>query len=316
MNRLVDWLPAVIGMLVAGATIWGGVWLKLRRREILGESAPQNERLLRPPGYHLQQEMETLDEKIVMTVIHIMASCAIAGMFLALSIRLVAMMIVKGASLGQLIAIPNGYLVVLSVPCGFVATAWAVAACLRLFRLLDITRAYRLGLRGEQATAEALHDSRLAVAGFHVFHDVPGDGRWNVDHVVVGPPGIFVIETKTCRRRKKKRYDQRDCDVVFDGRVLRFPWRCDDKAVAQVSDNARWLRKYIGEFSPDIRIQPVIVVPGWYVKSQGNYAVKVMNASYLVTEYLLKEPKLYKEEQLKGVRGRLDERCRTVEFSS
>jgi hypothetical protein len=29
-------------------------------------------------------------------------------------------------------------------------------------------------------------------------------------------------------------------------------------------------------------VQPVIVVPGWYVKPKGNYEVKVMNAKYLV----------------------------------
>ena len=32
--------------------------------------------------------------------------------------------------------------------------------------------------------------------GFAVFHDVPGDKAFNVDHVVIGPQGVFAVETK------------------------------------------------------------------------------------------------------------------------
>jgi hypothetical protein len=36
-------------------------------------------------------------------------------------------------------------------------------------------------------------------------------------------------------------------------------------------------------------VQPVIVVPGWWVEAKGNYPVKVMNAKYLVG-YLVGRP--------------------------
>jgi hypothetical protein len=38
-----------------------------------------------------------------------------------------------------------------------------------------------------------------------------------------------------------------------------------------------------GSGPKDLVGQPVIVVPGWYVKPKGNYPVKVMNATYLVS---------------------------------
>ncbi|HEX6262725.1 MAG TPA: nuclease-related domain-containing protein [Actinomycetota bacterium] len=58
-------------------------------------------------------------------------------------------------------------------------------------RLLDPTSWVR-GLHGERAVAKALE--RLP-AGYRVIHDLD-IGRGNVDHVVIGPTGVFAIETK------------------------------------------------------------------------------------------------------------------------
>lgn len=53
------------------------------------------------------------------------------------------------------------------------------------------------GARGEKrvgAVLEQLHE-----AGWHTIHDV-SLGRGNVDHILVGPGGIFTIETKSRKR--------------------------------------------------------------------------------------------------------------------
>jgi hypothetical protein len=145
------------------------------------------------------------------------------------------------------------------------------------------------------------------------FHDVPGDGKWNIDHVVVGPGGVFVLETKA-RPRRKARREQEENVVLFDGRVLEFPWCYDAEAAGQVEQGEKWVRKFLAAFPPkDIPVQPVIVVPGWYVRDPGNFHVKAMNATYLVN-YLKGEKRLFTPEQLGPVIQRLDERCRTVEF--
>lgn len=49
------------------------------------------------------------------------------------------------------------------------------------------------GARGEFRVGAELE--RLHEQGFHVFHDWDS-GRGNVDHFVVGPQGIFAVETK------------------------------------------------------------------------------------------------------------------------
>jgi Nuclease-related domain len=63
------------------------------------------------------------------------------------------------------------------------------------FRPSRDTRAWRDGVRGERATARPLR--RLARQGFTVFHDVaiPGTPA-NADHVVIGPAGVVLVDSK------------------------------------------------------------------------------------------------------------------------
>jgi nuclease-like protein len=52
---------------------------------------------------------------------------------------------------------------------------------------------WRQGAEGEQATARALR--RLVNGGWTPVHDVE-IGHGNLDHILVGPPGVFLLETK------------------------------------------------------------------------------------------------------------------------
>lgn len=63
-------------------------------------------------------------------------------------------------------------------------------------RLVKSAELYERGADGEEATARAL--ATLPSAEWAVFHDVrwPGRKLANVDHVAVGPGGVFVIDSK------------------------------------------------------------------------------------------------------------------------
>lgn len=63
-------------------------------------------------------------------------------------------------------------------------------------RLVKSAELYERGADGEEATARAL--ATLPSAEWTVFHDVrwPGRKLANVDHVAVGPGGVFVIDSK------------------------------------------------------------------------------------------------------------------------
>jgi nuclease-like protein len=64
--------------------------------------------------------------------------------------------------------------------------------------LIDVTSPWFKGLGGEQDVARAL--APLLGHGYEVLHDLDL-GHGNVDHVVVGPTGIYAIETKASRGR-------------------------------------------------------------------------------------------------------------------
>jgi hypothetical protein len=63
------------------------------------------------------------------------------------------------------------------------------------FRVSEQARTWQRGATGERHTARLL--DRLTRDGFVVFHDlaVPGSDA-NVDHLVIGPTGLFVIDSK------------------------------------------------------------------------------------------------------------------------
>ena len=53
---------------------------------------------------------------------------------------------------------------------------------------------WKRGAEGERKTAKALQP--LLRKGWTVEHDVQRDGKANLDHVLTGPPGVFLLETK------------------------------------------------------------------------------------------------------------------------
>ena len=71
----------------------------------------------------------------------------------------------------------------------------AISATLGALFLPNTTLAWRTGALGEERTAELLRP--LEAQGFRVMHDrLMPRSRANIDHIVVGPPGVFIVETK------------------------------------------------------------------------------------------------------------------------
>jgi hypothetical protein len=310
-------LPQVIGSLVACGFVlgvfWGLFWLKRRRREERKERPPQREKLLRPAGYSAMRRIDALWEKCMSAVAQAIGAGVFFGLAVGTFYPLLAALALGQVTMGQLWRASGSSVILVAAFAAIIALLWAVRGFQLVWRLDDELRNWRFGLRGEQAVAEKLADRGVAAAGYVAFHDVPGEGEWNVDHVVVGPGGVFVLETKARPRRKATR-PQEEQYVFFDGKVLEFPWCYDRDAAEQVERNARWVREFLAGFGPkDLVVQPVIVVPGWYVESKGNYPVKAMNAKYLV-KYLKESRQVFSPEQLETTMRRLDERCRVVEF--
>jgi hypothetical protein len=121
---------------------------------------------------------------------------------------------------------------------------------------------YRLGFDGERFVGEEL--SRLIAHGYEVYHDVPFDG-FNIDHVLVGPGGVFSVETKT-RRKPVSESQGKEYHVQFDGSCLRWPWGTDTHGLDQAVNNARTLSQWLGSAVGDpVYVAPILTLPGWMV---------------------------------------------------
>lgn len=93
-----------------------------------------------------------------------------------------------------------------------VALAVMSYAGLRTWRAWPKLRQLRQAADGERTVGQFLE--RLREGGYHVFHDLVGDG-FNVDHVAVGPAGVFSIETKTFSKPVRG-----DAKIHFDGQTI------------------------------------------------------------------------------------------------
>lgn len=130
----------------------------------------------------------------------------------------------------------------------------------KVHSIKDTVERFRLGAQGERAVADVLND--LAGSGYRAVHDLQFD-NFNVDHVLVGPSGIYVIETKTRSKANVRRNT-----VRFDGARVQFndgPWTDDHvrqtKRQAQAIEEL--LRRYMAKAS---NVRPVLLYPGWWVE--------------------------------------------------
>jgi hypothetical protein len=168
-----------------------------------------------------------------------------------------------------------------------------------------------LGVLGEEVMGQALQC--LCERGYRIFHDVPGDGNWNVDHVVVGPGGVFAIETK-CRMKKPSRNELKEHEAVPNNDVLRFPWCSDRKAMEQGRRNSKWLAQMLSKSTGEkVTTHALIALPGWFVLPHPESDVKVLNGKQVashIAEYSTTLP----PKQIERIAYQLEQRCRDVEF--
>lgn len=137
-------------------------------------------------------------------------------------------------------------------------------------------RLAKQGRDGERIVAEELEP--LREAGYEILHDVVG-GNFNIDHIVIGPAGVFVIETKTWSKR-----GGREEKLHFDGEQITLhgkPLRPDP--LDQARANAGWIWDLLkASTRREFPVTPVVLFPGWYVEQDpGEHEAMVLNSKSL-----------------------------------
>lgn len=131
----------------------------------------------------------------------------------------------------------------------------------RISKVRRRIRALKQGIEGEKAVGQFLE--RLRENGYQVFHDLIGTG-FNVDHVLIGPAGVFTVETKTWSKPAKG-----DARIKFDGSQLTVSGREPERdPIIQARAQAAWLRSLLAESTGrGFDVFPVVVFPGWFVEN-------------------------------------------------
>jgi Nuclease-related domain len=171
--------------------------------------------------------------------------------------------------------------IVYSVVAGIVLTA----AAIRMLLLWPRMRALKLARDGEKAVQHFLEGLRQR--GYCIFDHVVGKG-FNLDHVLIGPAGIFTVETKIDGRVIRS-----NTPVIFDGDKIRLNgFEPERDTIVQAKRHANWLRVLLAESTGrEFGVHPVILYPGCSVEWRGpkSRSIWVLSPEWL-TSFLDHEP--------------------------
>jgi hypothetical protein len=133
----------------------------------------------------------------------------------------------------------------------------------RIWSIRATIKNLQLGRDGERLVGQMLE--RLREKGYGVFHDIPGPS-FNIDHVIVGPAGIFTIETKA--RTKPKRGSSK---IFYNGNSIQMAGKqAVQQPLRQVRAQARSLAAFLNRNSIiKYKVRPILVFPEWYVERTG-----------------------------------------------
>jgi hypothetical protein len=150
-----------------------------------------------------------------------------------------------------------------SPPTPGAVSLFALGACsyagTKVFQIRRKVRMLRQGREGEKAVGQYLE--RLREKGYQILHDVPGE-NFNIDHVIVGRTGVYVIETKTISKPKSGKPM-----IEYDGEQVKVNGFTPDRnPVTQAKALTSWLREFIKESTGrHFPVRPVVLYPGWYI---------------------------------------------------
>jgi len=281
---VVFFLPFVI------TTVLSVTLFKRYRR---GYRSPLTGNLLRGAGESLRSEIDKTSEGVD------------TRLFLILFISFPAVLLLL--ALVRLNAIPQILQLLVPLVLYVSLIIWATR---NLFLLLKHRSNLYLGLDAEIAVGQELN--HLMLHGCRVYHDFPAE-EFNIDHVVVGPGGVYAIETKGRSKPNKDRGNV-DAKVFYDGESLRFPDWHETEPLNQAKRQAVWLHKWLSSaVGAEVKVTPVLALPGWFVERTKTGNVLVMNGkSPFFLAKTQGQPPL-DGQLIQQIAHQLEQRCRDVE---
>jgi len=300
-------ISIVLGGTILAASMY---WLKRQVDHMLSEEkehsrSPFSEKLLRPAGESLRLKIDEIRAEIVNHVLTLGLLLMVAGIWPLIIFFLPAVWLIVTTS-------------VVSGSCLLLAQKrWKVIRPLRT-KLQN----YRLGFDGERYVATELEP--LIAKGYRVFHDFvfdrnPGGDKttFNIDHIAVGPEGVFAIETKARRKPREAGPDgQAPHKVIFRNGKLRFPSGYEtDAPLTQAQRNAATLSKWLtGSRNAPVIVTPVVTLPGWYIDRQSQTDFPLLSSKNLAKSLArMNQGPALQPSEIQQISDRIEDQCRDIE---
>ncbi|GEN29713.1 hypothetical protein HVA01_33590 [Halovibrio variabilis] len=148
---------------------------------------------------------------------------------------------------------------------GLLSTLLVLMFSLLLVRDYQRIRRLKLGLACELAVGQELERLiRPEAHPYYVFHDVPTDS-FTIDHVVVTPHGVFVVETRA--RTLAIGSDGNELNTVAVERErLRFPHWQERRPLHKTRQGVSWLSQWLERrCGVPVPVRGVLALPGWKI---------------------------------------------------
>lgn len=289
-------IPLIYVVLFMAAFVGLAVWesRKRRTRKPFGEDV----RLTRMPGEYLWRKVIESDATELQWAFGLMIVPVLVG----------------GVVLQVVSRFFNKSLIGLALAA--VVFVFLLVFCLRcLLKRWKQRQKYYLAFFGERFVADCLEP--LKEKGWFFFHDIQCQGataKFNLDHVAVGPGGLWLVETKTWRKGRARR-GMKEYKIEFDGAKVVWPWGEETESIEEAVENANWLQTFLqNRLGKRFDVFAVLAFPGYYVTERKLGAVRLSNPKNLPLVLTGRGNSVLKAEEIDLIRRQLAALCRDVEF--
>jgi hypothetical protein len=266
------------------------------RRKRKSKRSPFTGNLLRSPGETLRRKIEEINENINdFFYSYLIVLCFFAFAFTISTLRTI--LIAKGLLPTILLGILFG--------------TGLFSSLRKMSQLFEHRLQLRLGYEAELAVGQELN--QLMLYGYRVYHDFAFE-QYNIDHIVVGPSGVFAVETKG-KAKPDTGGGTKGVTIIYDGNMLQFPdgYKTNEplaQAKRQAVSLSKWLSAAVGE---KIAVRPALAYPGWFIKQT---TPNVFLFLYGQAQHYLKAlhyPEKLSATAIQRIAHQLEQKCRNVE---
>ena len=277
-------------MLCALGAVYTFKWFAQKKKR----KNPLTSKLLRSPGESLRGKIEDLSDDLMVQFV-----------LVAVMPLLVYSMHISHSYLRE--TTETTFRLTLSI---LLAILFTVFPLYKIFRIWNRRLRLRLAHEAEMAAGQELNN--LMLNGYHVYHDFVAD-KFNIDHVIVGPSGVYAVETKA-RAKPNTGNGKLDAEVLYDGKSLKFPSWTENKPMSQAAAEADWLMNWLSSaIGERVNVSPVVTLPGWYVKRTGSGGIPVINPKQIYTLVRRRNGPPLSDSMIQRIVHQLDQKCRDME---